>query len=78
MINLHRLGDAVIYMGALAAAMAAIGILLRWVVVRPLKSWISEEIREPLSGLRTQIAVLTKRFDDHLVNYHQEKDHKAE
>jgi len=75
-INLHHFGDAIIYMGAIAAALAAIGILLRWVVVRPLKTWISEEIREPLSGLRTQIAVLTKRFDDHLVNYHKEKEHE--
>lgn len=74
MINLHHFGDAVIYMGAIAIALSAIGVLLRWVVVRPLKTWITEEIREPLAGLRTQIAVLTKRFDDHLVNYHKEKD----
>ena|SRR5260221_12362698 len=69
-INLHNLANIIIYTGALATALIAMGILLRWVVVRPLKRWISEEIREPLANLKTQISIVTKRFDDHLLAYH--------
>lgn len=37
--------DVVLYLGALATALAAIGVVGRWVIVRPLKKWIAEQIR---------------------------------
>lgn len=39
-------GDALIYLGALAAALTAIGGLLYWVAVRPFRRWLREQIGE--------------------------------
>lgn len=47
-MSVRNLGDLIIYFGALATALAAIGALIRWGVVRPLKSWIADEVRGPL------------------------------
>jgi hypothetical protein len=41
----RELGDWIIYGGAVAGALAAIGLLLRYLVVRPLRSWIVLQTR---------------------------------
>lgn len=38
------MGDALIYLGAVAAALTALGVVLRFLVVKPLKSWITSQI----------------------------------
>lgn len=44
-VTLRNLGDLIIYAGAVAAAIAAIAIIVRYVAVRPLKTWITEQTR---------------------------------
>lgn len=41
MITIRDVGDATLYVGGIAGALAAIGLLVRYTVVRPLKTWIS-------------------------------------
>lgn len=43
-MTVRDVGDIILYLGAVATALVAIGALLRWVIVRPLKSWITEQI----------------------------------
>lgn len=44
MITIKDFGDALIYIGAVSVALGAIGAVLNYVVVRPLKGWITEQI----------------------------------
>lgn len=53
-MTVRHLGDLIIYTGAVAAALAAIGALLRWGVVRPLKNWLAAEIGIPLRDTRSR------------------------
>ncbi|MFD0883720.1 hypothetical protein ACFQ08_04010 [Streptosporangium algeriense] len=43
-MTIRALGDLVVYLGAVAAALAAIGVVVRWAVVRPLKKWVAEQV----------------------------------
>lgn len=45
-MTIRDLGDALIYLGAVAAALSAIGGLLYWTAVRPFRRWLREQIRE--------------------------------
>ncbi|MCI0687226.1 MAG: hypothetical protein L0Y54_08325 [Sporichthyaceae bacterium] len=58
-MTIRNLGDLIIYAGAVAAALAAIGAVLRLVVVRPLKAWLAEHIQEqitkPLGEVHTEV-----------------------
>ncbi|MGW5259704.1 hypothetical protein ACWEQG_01935 [Microbispora sp. NPDC004025] len=49
-MTIRDLGDAILYAGALAAALAAIGVVARWAVLRPLKKWIAEQIGQVKQG----------------------------
>ncbi|MBO2459367.1 hypothetical protein [Actinomadura violacea] len=59
MIDLRHVGSALIYLGYLAAALTAIGIVMRWVVLRwvmrPLKTWLREQIKAPLEGVHAEM-----------------------
>ena len=50
------LGDWVIYLGAIATALAAIGLLLRYLVVRPMKRWIAEQVKEPVDAVHAEMS----------------------
>lgn len=43
-MTIRDVGDVILYLGAIATALVAIGALLRWAVVRPIKKWITEQI----------------------------------
>ncbi|MGW4639538.1 hypothetical protein ACWEN6_13470 [Sphaerisporangium sp. NPDC004334] len=49
-VTIRDLGDFVIYLGGVAAALAAMGVLARYVVLRPLKRWVGEQITALLQG----------------------------
>lgn len=54
-MQVRTLGDLVIYLGAVAGALGSIGLLLRYLVVGPLKRWIVEQTqpaREAAAQLR--------------------------
>lgn len=38
------MGDALIYLGAVSGALAALGVVLRFLVVKPIKSWITTQV----------------------------------
>lgn len=51
-ITIKNLGDIVIYLGALAAALAAIGVVGRYTVLQPLKRWMREQIQPTIRETR--------------------------
>jgi hypothetical protein len=51
-MTVRHLGDLVIYLGAIAAALGTIGALLRWGFIKPLKRWLIKEIGVPLDKAR--------------------------
>lgn len=57
--TLRQLGDFILYFGAVAAALTAIGLLMRFVILSPLKKWISEQITQrlatPLNKVHTEM-----------------------
>lgn len=57
-MTVRHLGDLIIYLGAIAAALTAVGALLRYLVVRPLKRMIRDEVRAPLHETRTSAAAI--------------------
>lgn len=48
-ITIKDLGDVVLYAGALAAALGAIGVLFRYAFLHPLKRWLTEQITQRIS-----------------------------
>ena len=57
-MTVRHVGDLTIYAGAVAAALTAIGALLRWGVVKPLQRWLADEVRGPLRETRTSAAAI--------------------
>jgi hypothetical protein len=59
-IDLRDLGGALIYLGYLAGALAAIGVVMRWVVLRwvvkPLKTWLREQIKAPVDDVHAEMS----------------------
>ncbi len=49
-MTFRDLGDIILYLGGVATALAAIWLVLRWAVLRPLKRWIGEQIRQVKQG----------------------------
>lgn len=54
-IDLKTVGDAVLYLGGLATALAAIVYLVRRAVLHPLKSWIKEQVSGPLRDVHHEV-----------------------
>jgi Flp pilus assembly protein TadB len=53
-VTVRHLTDWVIYLGAVAGALTALAILLRFLVLKPLKRWITEQIKQPLDKVHTE------------------------
>jgi hypothetical protein len=58
-VTLKNLTDFILYAGAVAAALTAIGLVMRYVVLRPLQRWITEQITQrlakPLDRVQTEM-----------------------
>lgn len=54
-ISLKDLGDTVLYIGGVAAALTAIGLLMRFVVLKPLVRHIKEQVSPPLAKVYTEV-----------------------
>lgn len=80
-IDVRSAGDAVIWLGAVAAALAAMGVVARVTVLRPLLRWLRRELQVPLQEARDAAAAVhaevspnsgrsmkdqVTRMDDHL------------
>ena len=66
MIDIRLIGDGIIYIGAVVAALTALGIFLRIVVVRPLMKKLREELISPSLN---KLEDIDKRLSDHLNNH---------
>lgn len=55
MITLKDVGDFLIYIGAVAAALAAIGVFLRFVILRPLVNYLKEHLQVPLNKVHDEV-----------------------
>lgn len=55
-MTVRDIGDVIIYAGTVAAALAAIGALLRYIVLRPLKTWITEQIKQPVDAVHAEMS----------------------
>lgn len=55
MITLRDLFDAILYVGGVAAALTAIGLLMRFVVLKPLVRHIKEQVSAPLNRVHTEV-----------------------
>lgn len=54
-MDVRTVGDALIYLGYLAAALAAIGVVVRVAVVRPLQKWLREQIKPQLAEVHAEV-----------------------
>jgi HAMP domain-containing protein len=58
-MTVRHLGDVLIYLGALAAAVtaiaAALGLAVRFTVVRPLQTWLREQIKAPVDAVHAEV-----------------------
>jgi len=62
-MTLRQLGDWVIWVGSLCLALVAIGVIVHWVAVRPLKAWLEEELIEPLDARVSKVEDRTSRLE---------------
>lgn len=69
MITVRHLGDLVIYAGAIAAALAALAVVARYVIVQPLKRFIAHTLEEAFSATVHRVTALERRFDDHVTSH---------
>lgn len=55
MITVKDLGDFILYAGGVAAALAAIAVVVRFVVLKPLVRHIKEQVSAPLNRVHTEV-----------------------
>jgi hypothetical protein len=54
-VTIADLKDWVLTLGAVAAALAAIGIVLRVAVVRPLQNWLRDQVAGPVADIHHEV-----------------------
>lgn len=74
-LTIEQLLHGVIYAGGLAAAITAIGVLLHYLVVRPVRGFIRREIVGALVDIKDAMTentrvtnILSHKLDDHINN----------
>jgi hypothetical protein len=71
-MTVQALGDALIWVGAVAGALLAIGMFLRAVLLRPMKASLSEEtngIKTSLDKVELRLGGLDQRMSDHIATH---------
>lgn len=69
---IKSLGDGVIYLGMIATALVAIGVVLKYIVNRALKAHFDSKlqpIKDALSTLQGSVDGLDKRMSDHVTTH---------
>lgn len=54
-MTVRDVGNLVVYLGAIAAALTAIGVVFRFAVLRPLRRWAERELRGPMQAIGTEV-----------------------
>lgn len=71
-MTVKSLGDIVIWAGALAGALIAIGLFLRAVLLKPMIASVSGEtkgIKESLDKVELRLGGVEQRMSDHIVTH---------
>ncbi len=75
-MTIHQFLDGVIYSGSIAGALAALGILGHYVIVRPLRALVEDqitahlvEIKDVLESQASGLAELDTRLQEHVRNH---------
>lgn len=71
-MTIKTLGDIVIWVGAISGALFAIGMFLRAVLLRPMKSSLSagtDEIKVSLDKVEIRLGALDQRMSDHIATH---------
>lgn len=71
-MTVGALGDIVIWAGAIAGALLAIGVFLRAVLLRPMKASLSAEtdgIKTSLDKVELRLGGVEQRMSDHIVTH---------
>lgn len=55
MLTLKEVTDFLIYAGAVAGALAAIGLFLRLAIVRPMRKWITQQLVPPIAKIHDEV-----------------------
>lgn len=64
-MDVKTVTDFLIYLGAVSSAALTIGALMRYVVVHPLKTFVSNEV----APLMSKLEVIEKKVNDHITNH---------
>lgn len=54
-MEIKTLSDMAIYLGTVAGALVAIGVVLRYILVRPLRRWMIEQVRDPMHAMAADV-----------------------
>jgi hypothetical protein len=71
-VTIKTLGDIVIWAGAIAGALFAIGMFLRAVLLKPMKASLSVEtdgIKSSLDKVELRLGGVEQRISDHIVTH---------
>jgi hypothetical protein len=75
MINVHQLLNGIIYAGAVFGALTVIGTCLHFGVLRPMRSFLRQEIVQSLVDIKdavllttTATQILERKLDDHIAS----------
>jgi len=71
-MTIKALGDIVIWIGAIAGALFAIGMFLRAVLLRPMRASVSAEtngIKESLDKVELRLRGVEQRMSDHVLTH---------
>lgn len=74
-MTVHQLLNGVIYMGAVAGSVTALGVFLHFVAVRPMRAFLRKEIVQSLTDINTSIkksttavTSLEEKLEEHISN----------
>lgn len=75
-MTILELGNALVYVGSLLAAIVSITAAFRWLVLRPIKKLVAEEIGARLDKLQHEWRRTTEMLMSHLEE-HQKISHRG-
>ncbi len=54
-MTVQHLGNALIWLGSLASGLIALAVIGRYVIVRPLKRWIAQQLQEHIQPIAAEV-----------------------
>jgi len=54
-MTLHDLGDVVVWAGTVAGALITLSVLAKWLILRPLKTYINKDVVTPIKAVKAEV-----------------------